>query len=85
MERKYKIRLQRKSGVWFACTEWDARHFDIVTTVVAIGDTPEQAYNEWQRLAGMAGSCRGEEEYVLTWEWLFIIPLAVSVLVWIFG
>lgn len=82
MERKYKIRLQRKSGVWFACTEWDARQIDIETTIIAMGDTPEQAYSEWQRLAGRR---KMEKEYVLTWEWLFIIPMTVVALVWIFG
>lgn len=83
MERKYKVRLQRKAGVWFACTEWGARHFDIVTTVVAIGDTPEQAYNEWQRLAGRCKERDREEMY--TWLWIVVPSVVAGVLVWIFG
>lgn len=83
MERKYKIRLQRKAGVWFACTEWDAGQIDIETTIIAIGDTPEQAYNEWQRLAGRCKERNREETYI--WLWIVVPSVVAGVLVWIFG
>jgi hypothetical protein len=83
MERKYKIRLQRKSGVWYAHTEWDAGQFDIETTIIAMGDTPEQAYNEWERLVGRRKESRKENAYV--WLWLIVPSLIAGVLVWIFG
>ena len=83
MEMKYKIRLQRKSGVWFAYTELDAGHFDIETTIIAIGDTPEQAYNEWQHLAGRRKERTREEMY--TWLWIVLPSVVAGVLVWVFG
>ena len=82
MERKYKIKLQRNSGVWFACTEWDAGQIDIETTIIAMGDTPEQAYNEWQRLAGRRNERNREEMY--TWVWIVVPSFVAGVLVWIF-
>lgn len=81
MERKYKIRLQRKSGVWFACTDWDARYFDIETSIIAMGDTPEQAYNEWQRLAGRRDDrARTQEKWFNVFNLLFYVSSIIGML-----
>lgn len=83
MERKYKIRLQRKLGVWYAHTEFIQGVFDMETCIIAIRDTPEQAYNEWQRLAGRRKERNKEEMY--TWLWIVVPFVVAGVLVWIFG
>lgn len=83
MARKYKIRLQRKSGVWYAHTEFVQGVFDMETCIIAIGETPEQAYNEWQRLAGRRKERNKEGMY--TWLWIVVPSVVAGVLVWIFG
>lgn len=83
MERKYKIRLQRKAGVWYAHTEFEQNVFDMETCVIAVGETPEQAYNEWERLVGRRMENRKEDAFV--WLWLTVPSLVAGVLVWIFG
>lgn len=78
-----KTRLYKRGRLWYAHTEFVQGVFDMETCIIAIGETPEQAYNEWQRLAGRRKERDREEMY--TWLWIVAPSVVAGVLVWIFG
>lgn len=78
-----KTRIYKRGRLWYASTEFEQNVFDMETCVIAVGETPEQAYNEWERLVGRRMENRKEDAYV--WLWLTVPSLLAGVLVWIFG
>lgn len=83
MKTNRKVKVYKVGHYWYAHMPTGGEGFDIETMVVAMGDTPEQAYNEWERLVGRRKERNKEEMY--TWLWIVAPSLIAGVLVWIFG
>lgn len=77
-----KARIYRKGRIWFAHTAAGKGLLDIESCVIAVGDTPEQAYTEWERL--MKRRRENDRLRLYTWFWLILPQFIAVVLAWIF-